>query len=530
MFFDQTSSRLIRLASTASIRRSRTTRWVSRSWVSSPRRASAGPDRVGRRGPPGRLVHAARRSWFSRYPRRWVRPLSHDEQAAGRSAFRRPEPPPARARRVAVRRTSRCRTPRLRIAPRGGDAGARGADGREPAQRAIRPRRPLARPPRRRGARRRAVPLADQHRTADGQPGPGRGRPRAHLRRLRPEADRARGADRLAHRSARRRALPPEPSQAALHHPAALQLRLPGNSEDLAEATEITLDWVRHNPIRDPDTPAEAWTDKVIGDRAPFLAYVAARRRLRGPAERSASGARCSTRSSEHGRVLAAKRNYTPRQPRAIRRPRARPPDQLPAVRWRSRRGGGRWPATGSRRPCAAGSRRASGSSTPPPTSSSPSGRWTRCSTCSAPTQSSSGLREEMRAAAAWFVRPDGQMTQFGDSNLDPVPDWAAGPGRGDARLLRRRLRVRARAGRRRRPRLPGGHRRLPQHHPQARRRAQLRALRSRRADRQRHGPLPQGSGRDPRLRDLQSRPLADWSSTALARPSPTRASPTARG
>ena len=31
-----------------------------------------------------------------------------------------------------------------------------------------------------------------------------------------------------------------------------------------------------------------------------------------------------------------------------------------------------------------------------------------------------------MRAAAAWFVRPDGQMTQFGDSNLEPGPGLGA--------------------------------------------------------------------------------------------------------
>ena len=55
-------------------------------------------------------------------------------------------------------------------------------------------------------------------------------------------------------------------------------------------------------------------------------------------------------------------------------------------------------------------------------------------------------LRDEMRAAAAWFVRPDGEMTQFGDSNLEPVPDWALGPGAGVAGLLRRRLRLRPRS------------------------------------------------------------------------------------
>ena len=31
-----------------------------------------------------------------------------------------------------------------------------------------------------------------------------------------------------------------------------------------------------------------------------------------------------------------------------------------------------------------------------------------------------------MKAAAAWFVRPDGLITQFGDSNLEPIPEWAA--------------------------------------------------------------------------------------------------------
>ena len=40
-------------------------------------------------------------------------------------------------------------------------------------------------------------------------------------------------------------------------------------------------------------------------------------------------------------------------------------------------------------------------------------------------------LRDEMRSAAAWFVKPDGEMTQFGDSNLEPVPDWAQGQAAG---------------------------------------------------------------------------------------------------
>jgi hypothetical protein len=34
-------------------------------------------------------------------------------------------------------------------------------------------------------------------------------------------------------------------------------------------------------------------------------------------------------------------------------------------------------------------------------------------------------LLAQMKTAAAWFVKPDGELTKFGDSNLDPAPDWA---------------------------------------------------------------------------------------------------------
>ena len=36
------------------------------------------------------------------------------------------------------------------------------------------------------------------------------------------------------------------------------------------------------------------------------------------------------------------------------------------------------------------------------------------------------GLLARMKEAAGWFIRPDGLITQFGDSNLEPIPDWAA--------------------------------------------------------------------------------------------------------
>ncbi len=198
-----------------------------------------------------------------------------------------------------------------------------------------------------------------------------------------------------------------------------------GNGEDLAEATEITLDWVRHNPIKDPDTPAEAWSDKVVGDRAPFIAYVA--RAAACEDLLSAAQRRALLDSLErHGRELAAKRNYTPdNHGLFVDLGLARLTSFLPVLAQSPQ-----WRALARDRFEETLRRRLS------------QGVWLEHSSAYQflairPLDSMlnvlgsdaelEGLREKMRAAAAWFVRPDGQMTQFGDSNLDPVPDWAQG-------------------------------------------------------------------------------------------------------
>ena len=147
---------------------------------------------------------------------------------------------------------------------------------------------------------------------------------------LRPEADRAGGVDRLAHRPARGRALPPEPAQAALPRPAAGHLRLRRQRRGPRDRDRGRSRLGPQQPAQGPRPTAEAWTDKVIGDRAPFLAYVA-RAAACATCSPRLSDASCSTRSSARPGSGGGAQLHA-RQPRPLRRPRARPADQLPAV------------------------------------------------------------------------------------------------------------------------------------------------------------------------------------------------------
>ncbi len=46
-----------------------------------------------------------------------------------------------------------------------------------------------------------------------------------------------------------------------------------GDRQALAQARDIALDWVAHNPRHHPPTD-KSWENKIIGDRAPYLAYI----------------------------------------------------------------------------------------------------------------------------------------------------------------------------------------------------------------------------------------------------------------
>jgi len=201
------------------------------------------------------------------------------------------------------------------------------------------------------------------------------------------------------------------------------------NTDDLDEAADVALDWVRHNPVDDPNTPEEAWTDKVTGDRTPYLAYVLRAASCEGLlSEREERQLLDSL--EQHGRVLASDRTYTRDNhglfaDLGLARLIAFLPFTEQAERWRTL-ARDRFETTLRRRLS--------------------QGVWLEHSSAYqflairpldsmlavlGPDPELIDLRDRMRAAAAWFVKPDGQMTQFGDSNLEPVPDWAQAQGAG---------------------------------------------------------------------------------------------------
>ena len=149
-------------------------------------------------------------------------------------------------------------------------------------------------------------------------------------------------------------------------------------------------------------------------------------------------------------------------------------------------------------------------------------------------------VRARARSRARRAARPDarrGDVVREAQRRDDPVrrlelePGSRLGPGRAarDAGVLRRRLRLRPRAGRRRRHGLPRGHGRVSQPHPQARRRAQLRALRPRsRASSATPASTTRTRAGSATTWSPTAPTAASWSTGSTSR-SPIRASPTDR-
>ena len=198
-----------------------------------------------------------------------------------------------------------------------------------------------------------------------------------------------------------------------------------GNRDDLALALAIGVDWVRANPDPDGAQPPEAWSDKVTGDRVPYLSYLA----------RAAACEEITTRVEMrrllralelHGAVLADRRRYVPdNHGLFVDLGLTRLVSFLPFL--------GRadeWAALARDRFIRTLRGRLS------------EGVWLEHSSAyqllairavermdaalGGDDEELSGLLAEMRAAAAWMVRPDGELAQLGDSHLEPVPEWAA--------------------------------------------------------------------------------------------------------
>ena len=196
-----------------------------------------------------------------------------------------------------------------------------------------------------------------------------------------------------------------------------------GNADDLDLALAIGLDWVAQNPRGAEGTPAEAWSDKVTGDRVPFLAYL-----LRAAAcedvGSQADHLALLEALAEHGRVLAADKLYTPdNHGLFVDLGLVRLVGFLPLLEE-----GEEWRALARERFEQTLRGRLA------------DGFWLEHSTAYqflairalermiadyGPDAELDALLAEMRTAASWLVKPDGEMTQFGDSDREQVPEWA---------------------------------------------------------------------------------------------------------
>jgi Heparinase II/III-like protein/Heparinase II/III N-terminus len=192
---------------------------------------------------------------------------------------------------------------------------------------------------------------------------------------------------------------------------------------DLEQAVAIGLDWVRHNPRGAPATADEAWSSKVVGDRIPFLAYMVRAGACEGLLS-PAHGRLLLASLTEHGKALASNAIYpADNHGLFVDLGLARLSSFLPFLDrdedWRAL-ARARFERTLRRRLS--------------------EGVWLEHSSAyqflairsleslidvlgSDPELD--GLLAQMHEAAAWFVKPDGELTQFGDSNLEPVPEWA---------------------------------------------------------------------------------------------------------
>ena len=83
-----------------------------------------------------------------------------------------------------------------------------------------------------------------------------------------------------------------------------------GDTQALAQARNLMLDWVEHNPRHHPTTD-KSWYNKVIGDRAPFLAYITRAASCEGMLN-SQQAATLVGSIAGHGRALTSPKVYSP--------------------------------------------------------------------------------------------------------------------------------------------------------------------------------------------------------------------------
>jgi SAM-dependent methyltransferase len=85
-----------------------------------------------------------------------------------------------------------------------------------------------------------------------------------------------------------------------------------GDDDGFRQGLDLALDWLRQNPRDGDSTSPLAWYDKVVGDRAPYVAYLLTAGLAAGLVS-DADAELLIASYLEHGRFLADDANYTPR-------------------------------------------------------------------------------------------------------------------------------------------------------------------------------------------------------------------------
>jgi hypothetical protein len=83
-----------------------------------------------------------------------------------------------------------------------------------------------------------------------------------------------------------------------------------GDRAALAQARDIALDWVEHNPRHRPPSD-KSWENKIIGDRAPYLAYITRAAACEHVLSRK-QGLVLIRSLRQHGRALTERKLYVP--------------------------------------------------------------------------------------------------------------------------------------------------------------------------------------------------------------------------
>jgi hypothetical protein len=214
----------------------------------------------------------------------------------------------------------------------------------------------------------------------------------------------------------------------------------PEGREALRHARALVFDWVRASRGPHPGVDPIAWRNKVAGDRAPYIAYLARSAACQGMLGKH--GARLLLDSlRRHVRFLETHRHDPSNHGLFVNFGLAALSDYLSFMGDSTR-----WRHEAERSFAKTVRRRLVGRE----------GVWLEHTTqyqvvvadlvdrfytlTGGESSAVAKILDRMRRAAARFVMPDGLMTQIGDSNLNPAPSWAAAlvPGqRGLTPMLR---------------------------------------------------------------------------------------------